>query len=126
VYNIPLFTGVNLAPETLARLAPIDNIFAVKDEAGINPLQTTDYILATKGEIPVYSGDDTMVLQVLLQGGVGVVSGGSHVVGETPLVKAAFELVSNLPTSMPRLPLKPATQSESERLKNALKKLGKL
>ncbi|WP_448532296.1 hypothetical protein [Pseudothermotoga sp.] len=67
-----------------------------------------------------------MVLQVLLQGGVGVVSGGSHVVGETPLVKAAFELVSNLPTSMPRLPLKPATQSESERLKNALKKLGKL
>gem|GEM_PF-5556931 len=44
----------------------------------------------------------------------------------TPLVKAAFELVSNLPTSMPRLPLKPATQSESERLKNALKKLGKL
>jgi len=165
VYNIPLFTGVNLAPETLAKLASIDNIFAVKDEAGINPLQTTDYILATKGEIPVYSGDDTMILQVLLQGGVGVVSGGSHVVGDlmrrsiesflegdvetarktflsmyelfvafrgegrtnpTPLVKAAFELVSGLPTSMPRLPLKPATQSESERLKSALKKLGKL
>jgi 4-hydroxy-tetrahydrodipicolinate synthase len=48
VYNIPLFTGVNLAPETLARLASIDNIFAVKDEAGINPLQTTDYRISQK------------------------------------------------------------------------------
>lgn len=165
VYNIPLFTGVNVSPETLGKLAEIENIFAIKDEAALNPLQTTDYILATKGEIPVYSGDDTMVLQVLLQGGVGVVSGGSHVVGDlmrktidcflryeidearqtflsmyelfvafrgegrinpTPLVKAAFELVSGLPVSMPRYPLKPATPNELEKLKSVLKKLGKL
>lgn len=165
VYNIPLFTGVNVSPETLGRLAEIENIFAVKDEAALNPLQTTDYILATKGEIPVYSGDDTMVLQVLLQGGVGVVSGGSHVVGDlmrkaidcflrheidkarqtflsmyelfiafrgegrinsTPLVKAAFELVSGLSVSMPRYPLKSATPHELEKLKSVLRKLGKL
>lgn len=165
VYNIPLFTGVNIEPETLAKLAKIGNIFSVKDEAALNPLQATEYILATQNKVLVYSGDDTMVLQVLLQGGVGVVSGGSHVVGDlmrksidaflkgdietarkmfldmyelfiafrgegrtnpTPLVKAAFELVSGLPTSMPRLPLRPATPNELEKLKAVLKKLGKL
>ncbi|WP_041076321.1 4-hydroxy-tetrahydrodipicolinate synthase [Thermotoga caldifontis] len=163
VYNIPLFTGVNIAPETLARLAAFENIFSIKDEAALNPLQATDYMLATEGKLAVYSGDDTMVLQVLLQGGVGVVSGGSHVVGDlmrksidaflagdietarsvfvemyeffkalrirvnpTPLVKAAFELVSGFPVSTPRLPLKPATERELESLKKALKKLGKL
>lgn len=62
VYNIPLFTGVNINPETLARLSELENIFAIKDEAGINPLQATEYIKATKAKIPVYSGDDTMVL----------------------------------------------------------------
>ncbi|MCD6462633.1 MAG: 4-hydroxy-tetrahydrodipicolinate synthase [Thermotogae bacterium] len=167
VYNIPLFVGVNLLPETLGRLAEIDNIVAVKDEAGVNPLQATGFIKKTGGKLVVYSGDDTMVLQVLTQGGVGVVSGGAHVVGDiiremidaylsgrvdeatnkyliladlyaaffgpngerenpTPLVKAAFEIVSGLPTSMPRSPLLPATSEEKEHLKKVLERMGKL
>ncbi len=166
VYNIPLFTGVNINPETLARLSELENIFAIKDEAGINPLQATEYIKATKAKIPVYSGDDTMVLQVLSQGGVGVVSGGSHIIGQemkkmiddfldgevqrakelfqelfevfasfrglknrinpTPMIKMAFELMTGIPTSMPRLPLVPATDEEVEFMKGVLKKIGKI
>ncbi|HOJ88343.1 MAG TPA: 4-hydroxy-tetrahydrodipicolinate synthase [Pseudothermotoga sp.] len=166
VYNIPLFTGVNIAPETLARLCEIDNIFAIKDEAGVNPLQATEYIRASKGRIPVYSGDDTMVLQVITQGGVGVVSGGSHIIGHemremiddfisgrvekakelfqklfevfvsfrgltsrinpTPMIKAAFEFITGLPTSMPRMPLLPAADDEKEFMKKILKKIGKI
>ncbi|MEJ5229403.1 MAG: 4-hydroxy-tetrahydrodipicolinate synthase [Pseudothermotoga sp.] len=166
VYNIPLFTGVNIEPQTLARLSEIQNIFAIKDEAGINPLQTTEYIRATSGKLPVYSGDDTMVLQVLLQGGVGVVSGGSHIVGDlmrdmidsflenkinvakelyqklfkvfaafrglknrinpTPMIKAAFELITGLPTSMPRMPLIPATSDEVKFIREVLKEIGKI
>lgn len=166
VYNIPLFTGVNIIPETLAKLSEIENIFAIKDEAGINPLQATEYIRATKAKIPVYSGDDTMVLQVLSQGGVGVVSGGSHIIGQemremideflkgeiqkakelfqelfevfasfrglknrinpTPMIKAAFELITNIPTSMPRMPLVPATDEEIKFIKVVLKKIGKI
>ncbi len=167
VYNIPLFVGVNLEPETLARIAEFENVIAVKDEAGIHPVQTTAYIKATNGRLAVYSGDDVMILQVLTQGGVGVVSGGAHVVGDiikamiedfingrneaatekyhalmdvfsafygvkgertnpTPLVKAAFEIISGLPTSVPRLPLTPATEEEKENIKRVLKKIGKL
>ncbi len=82
VYNIPLFTGTNMEPSSLKELAKIDNIVGVKDEAGLNPLQASAYLNVTNGEITVYSGDDLMVLSILSQGGVGVISGGSHVIGD--------------------------------------------
>jgi 4-hydroxy-tetrahydrodipicolinate synthase len=82
IYNIPLFTGTNLEPGTLKELFKIDNIVAIKDEAGINPLQTSEFLNVTNGEITVYSGDDLMVLSVISQGGIGVISGGSHIVGD--------------------------------------------
>jgi 4-hydroxy-2-oxoglutarate aldolase len=34
VYNVPKFTGVNIAPATVARVAPHPNIIGVKDSAG--------------------------------------------------------------------------------------------
>lgn len=83
LYNIPLFTGVNLDPETLERLvARCSNIVGIKEEAGVAPTQATLYALCTPQDFSIYSGDDTMVLQVLQQGGVGVVSGGSAVIGD--------------------------------------------
>lgn len=82
LYNIPLFTGVNITPELLARLVTIANIRAIKDEAGVNPLQATEYARVVPKDFAVYCGDDTMVLQVLSQGGVGVVSGGSAIIGQ--------------------------------------------
>lgn len=83
LYNIPLFTGVNLEPETLEHLVVrCPNIVGIKEEAGIAPIQATFYALCTPPEFSIYCGDDTMVLQVLQQGGVGVVSGGSAVIGD--------------------------------------------
>ncbi len=82
LYNIPLFTGVNIDPPTLAALVKLPNIQAIKEEAGINPTQASEYVLETHQHFVVYCGDDTMVLQVLTQGGVGVVSGGSMVIGD--------------------------------------------
>jgi len=83
VYNIPLFTGANISPNTLAALAAKhSNIVAIKDEAGLNPLQASEFIKVTEEKVTVYSGDDLMILSVLSQGGVGVVSGGSHVIGD--------------------------------------------
>lgn len=82
LYNIPIFTSVNIDPGTVARLARIKNIRGIKDEAGMNPLQTTDYILATPDDFAVYDGDDIMILATLVQGAVGVVSGGSMLVGD--------------------------------------------
>jgi 4-hydroxy-tetrahydrodipicolinate synthase len=83
LYNIPLFTGVNLEPATLEHLVThCPNIVGIKEEAGIAPTQATAYALCTPPEFSIYCGDDTMVLQVLQQGGVGVVSGGSAVIGD--------------------------------------------
>jgi 4-hydroxy-tetrahydrodipicolinate synthase len=91
LYNIPLFTGVNIEAETLRRLVDdTPNILGVKEEAGINPTQTTEYKLGVPDEFTIYCGDDTMVLQTFPQGAVGVVSGGSHVIGD--LMKRMIQL----------------------------------
>lgn len=82
LYNIPLFTGTNIDPDTLIALSQIDNILAVKEEAGVNPLQSSDFHLGTPDRFKVFCGDDMMVLQTLSQGGVGVVSGGSQIIGD--------------------------------------------
>jgi 4-hydroxy-tetrahydrodipicolinate synthase len=83
LYNIPLFTGVNINAETLGRLVnDTDNILGIKEEAGINPTQTTLFKLVVGEEFTIFCGDDTMVLATFPQGAVGVVSGGSHVVGD--------------------------------------------
>jgi 4-hydroxy-tetrahydrodipicolinate synthase len=82
LYNIPLFTGSNIDPETLCALTKIPNVKAIKEEAGVNPTQASDYAIVAPKDFVVYCGDDTMVLQVLTQGGVGVVSGGSMIIGD--------------------------------------------
>ena len=93
LYNIPLFTGVNIEPETLKRLFGIPNILGIKEEAGIQPLQTTLYKLVAPDAFTIYCGDDPMVLQSFPQGAVGVVSGGSLVLGD--LIKHMIQLYWN-------------------------------
>ena len=86
VYNIPIFAGVNVNPETLAKLAEIKNIVAVKEEAELNPKQMTDFINVTPDDFIIYCGDDTMVLEAFAQGGAkrigGIISGASHIIGK--------------------------------------------
>lgn len=85
VYNIPIFTGVNVNPDTLGRLSEIRNIVAVKEEAELNPKQMTAFLNATPEEFIIYNGDDTMILEAYAQGGPdrigGVISGASHLIG---------------------------------------------
>lgn len=86
LYNIPIFTGVNINPETVARLAKIENIVGIKEEAELNVKQITAFVNATPDEFIVYNGDDTMVIETYAQGGArrigGVVSGASHIIGK--------------------------------------------
>lgn len=81
LYNIPSRTGVNIEPETVARLAEISNIVALKEASG-----SPDQISRVKSLVPnnfsIYSGDDNMTLVVLALGGKGVVSVASHLVGK--------------------------------------------
>jgi len=86
LYNIPLFTGVNINPETAANLAKIPNIVGIKEEAEINPKQITEFINRTPEDFIVYCGDDAMILEAFAEGGEkrigGIVSGGSHLIGD--------------------------------------------
>ncbi len=85
LYNIPIFTGVNINPETVAKLSEIENIIAIKEEAELNPKQMTEFINGTPDDFIIYCGDDPMILEAYAQGGTerigGIVSGGSHIIG---------------------------------------------
>ncbi|MBB5323617.1 4-hydroxy-tetrahydrodipicolinate synthase [Anoxybacillus tepidamans] len=91
VYNIPGRSVVNIAVDTLVRLAEIPNIVALKDASG-NLDAMTEVIARTDEEFLVYSGDDGLTLPVMAIGGAGVVSVASHVIGnEMQQMIAAFE-----------------------------------
>lgn len=80
LYNVPGRTASNIAPETVARLAEIPNIVAIKEASG-NVEQATEIIRVTPADFKVYSGDDSLTLPLLAVGGVGIVSVAGHVVG---------------------------------------------
>ncbi len=80
LYNIPGRTGQNLLPETVASLAEISNIIAIKEATG-NLDQASQIRCITPAEFSIYSGDDSLTLPLMAVGGVGVVSVASHLVG---------------------------------------------
>ena len=80
LYNVPSRTGQNLQPETVARLAEIQNIVAIKEASG-NFDQASQLRRITPPEFALYSGDDSFTLAMLALGGTGVVSVASHLVG---------------------------------------------
>lgn len=91
LYNVPGRTGANLLPGTVARLAKIPNIVALKEASG-NLEQIAEVVRQTPERFRVYSGDDSLTLPVLAVGGSGVISVAAHVVGERmqAMVQAFF------------------------------------
>lgn len=77
LYNVPGRTGANLEPSTLARLAAIPNIVAVKEASG-NMSQIADVFNAVPDGFLVFSGDDAITLPVISLGGVGIISVASN------------------------------------------------
>jgi 4-hydroxy-tetrahydrodipicolinate synthase len=73
VYNIPGRTGVNINPDTLARLAKIKNIVGVKEASG-SIKQMSDVIHLCGPKFDVLSGDDLFTLPLMAMGGHGVIS----------------------------------------------------
>lgn len=77
IYNVPGRTSVNVAPETVARLAELPNVVAVKEASG--NLDQVSAIRRLAPHLTVYSGDDSLTLPILALGGRGVVSVVAHV-----------------------------------------------
>jgi 4-hydroxy-tetrahydrodipicolinate synthase len=73
LYNVPGRTSVNLLPETVARLAELPQIAAIKEASG-NLAQMSEVLRLAGDKITLLSGDDNLTLPVLAIGGRGVVS----------------------------------------------------
>lgn len=98
VYNIPGRTGIEIKPETLAELAKIPNVVAVKEALPLEPicaletlLNAPDYSYADMGKyrrwvrsgrpVELYSGEDNLTLPMMAVGVQGVISVAAHVAG---------------------------------------------
>lgn len=80
LYNVPGRTSQSLQPETVAKLAEIENIVAIKEASG-SLEQTAQIRRRTSENFEIYSGDDFITLPLMTVGCVGVVSVSSHLVG---------------------------------------------
>ena len=73
LYNVPGRTVVNMLPETVARLAEIDNIVGIKEASG-SLEQISDVIRRCPKDFIVLSGDDFTAMPTVSIGGKGVIS----------------------------------------------------
>lgn len=74
LYNIQGRTGVNMLPETVARLAKeCDNIIGIKEASGNIDQMVRVHELAPEG-FALICGDDGLTVDAMRRGGVGVIS----------------------------------------------------
>ena len=78
IYNIPYRTSINLANETLLRLAELPNIVGVKDSSG-NLAQSLELLRLRPKDFAVLTGDDPSLYTMLAHGGDGGILASSHV-----------------------------------------------
>jgi len=73
LYNVPGRTALNILPPTVARLAEIRNIVAIKEATG-DMKQVSEVLRLCGDRISVISGDDFTTLPLMALGGKGVIS----------------------------------------------------
>src|SRR5439155_4009995 len=89
LYNIPGRTGSNITPETIARLAKLPSIVAIKEATGSMDQASS---IAALCNLTLLSGDDSLTLPLLSIGGRGVVSVvGNIVPRDMKALLAAFD-----------------------------------
>ncbi|PKG37615.1 4-hydroxy-tetrahydrodipicolinate synthase [Psychromonas sp. Urea-02u-13] len=94
LYNVPGRTAVDMLPETVARLAKIDNIIGIKEATGdLNRLAEIKALVAD--DFLLYSGDDATGCDFMLQGGNGVISVTSNVAPAQMAKMCEFALAGN-------------------------------
>ncbi len=90
LYNVPGRTGVNMLPETVARLSELENIVGIKEASGdLN--QISDIVEFSHEDFTVLSGDDFTTLPILSVGGKGVISVTANILpGDVSEICAAY------------------------------------
>lgn len=78
LYNVPGRTALNMLPQTVARLAEIKNIVAIKEASG-NLAQVSEVIRLCRDNLTVLSGDDFTTFPLMTLGGKGTISVSANV-----------------------------------------------
>ena len=88
LYDIPGRCGAGMTVDTIVRLAEIENIVAIKDATG-----KLDHVseIATRCDLTILSGDDSLTLPIASVGGKGVISVVANIVPAD--VKAMTDLI---------------------------------
>lgn len=73
VYNVPSRTGMNMLPETIAELAVHPQLIGAKEASG-NPLATAEILELTNRSLPVYCGNDEIIVPLMAIGASGAIS----------------------------------------------------
>ncbi|RKY21380.1 MAG: 4-hydroxy-tetrahydrodipicolinate synthase [Planctomycetota bacterium] len=71
LYNIPGRCGAGLTADTVVRLAEVENIVAIKEATGKLDMASE---IATRCDLTIVSGDDSLTLPIASVGGKGVIS----------------------------------------------------
>ncbi len=106
LYTIPARTTNDINPETVETLAKIDNIAAIKDSSG-NFEKVKKYIDISQNSenFHVFLGTDSLILDGLLNGAVGALSG---------LANVAPELICNIYTSYKKHDIEAAKRCQEQ------------
>ncbi len=73
LYNVPGRTACDMLPDTVARLAEIDNIIGIKEATG-TVSRIAELLEKADSGFSVLSGDDAIALEAILAGAKGVIS----------------------------------------------------
>ena len=85
LYNIPGRTGVNMAPQTVARIvAACPNVFGIKEASGnVEQMEAVcKAVAAVREDFILVSGDDGLTIEAIRRGGKGVLSVLGHLYPE--------------------------------------------
>jgi 4-hydroxy-tetrahydrodipicolinate synthase len=101
LYNVPARTGVDLANETVAKLAQHPNVVAIKDATGDMSRASWMHsnIVSTGGQFDLISGDDHSFLGYAAHGGVGLISVTSNVAPEAMVAMYEAAAVGDFATA---------------------------
>ena len=78
-YNVPGRTGVNMLPSTVARLADIENVVAIKEASG-SMTQICEIYRLCGERLSILSGEDAINFPILAAGGKGMISVTANIV----------------------------------------------
>ena len=93
IYNIPYRTSVNLANDTLLRLAERRNIVGVKDSSG-SIAQSLDLLARKPANFSVLTGEDALFFTMMCNGADGGILAAAHLATEQ-FVEVGHRITSN-------------------------------